>query len=96
MGRQRQTVRGRLVPLRDRGLRVTAEVGSVSFDSGSRWVMPSTTVSCTGTYQKARAALVRTDDSTSVPCRGEPVIAHPNVGTAHLLSLNEGRTVRTF
>ncbi len=80
----------------DRGLRVTAEVGSVSFDSGSRWVMPPTTVSCTGTYQKARAALVRTDDSATVPRTGERVSAYPNVSTAHLMSLNDGRTVRTF
>lgn len=81
----------------DKGLQVKAAVGYVSFASGSSWSMPETAATCTGAWQKSRAALVRTGGSTKAPRKGEAVQAeYPSVATPHLTAILEGRSVKAF
>lgn len=76
----------------DAGLRVLA---TTAIDG---WRMPDTAVTCTGAYQKARGALVRTTAGAVAPKKGQRVGVYEfSVRSAHVQAYDgEGRAVTVF
>ena len=81
----------------DKGLKVTVDVSSVHFASGSSWSMPDTAATCSGRWQSVRADLQRESGSATAPRKGEAVSAdYTSVATPHLMTMLETRSMKAF